>query len=242
MNLILQAIKFQYRKLYKLICDNVAMLSDKLDGKMANDNPVATGSFSMGRRPNTEVGDNSHTEGNETSASGKNSHAEGNDTRASGENAHAEGFYTSASGKNAHAEGNSTSAYGGNSHAEGFDTSASGSNSHAEGLDTQAPGHNSHAEGEGTIASSIWSHVQGKYNIEDAKEKYAHIVGNGKHAFSRSNAHTLDWNGVGWFAGGLKIGGTGQDDKDAKEVALKSDIPTVDDIITALPKWTGGSY
>lgn len=56
--------------------------------------------------------------------------------------------------------------------------------------------------------------------------KYVHIVGNGTRTDRRSNAHTLDWNGLGWFAGGLKIGGTGQDDESAVEVALKTDIPS----------------
>lgn len=49
--------------------------------------------------------------------------------------------------------------------------------------------------------------------------KYAHIIGNGTSDTARSNAHTVDWNGLGWFAGGLKVGGTGQDDTNAVEVA-----------------------
>ena len=40
---------------------------------------------------------------------------------------------------------------------------------------------------------------------------YARIIGNGTSNTKRSNAHTLDWNGVGWFAGGLQVGGIGQD-------------------------------
>ena len=43
------------------------------------------------------------------------------------------------------------------------------------------------------------------------KKSYAHIVGNGTSDTARSNAHTLDWNGVGWFQGGLQVGGTAQD-------------------------------
>ena len=37
------------------------------------------------------------------------------------------------------------------------------------------------------------------------------IIGNGTSDTARSNAHTLDWNGVGWFQGGLQVGGTEQD-------------------------------
>ena len=69
----------------------------------------------------------------------------------------------------------------------------------------------SHAEGAG-VATGHYSHAEGKYNIEDAESKYAHIVGNGTANWERSNAHTLDWNGVGWFQGGLQVGGNAQDD------------------------------
>ena len=116
---------------------------------------------------------------------------------------------------------------------------ASGDHSHAEGYNTTASGYNSHAEGDATIASGDTQHVQGKYNIDDPKSKYAHIVGNGRYG-EPSNAHTLDWDGLGWFAGGLKVGGTGQDDVNAKVIAtedrvielikdaIKSTFPTVD--------------
>lgn len=99
------------------------------------------------------------------------------------------------------------------SHAEGSSTTASGILSHAEGDLTTASGYASHAEGGSTKASSQYQHVQGKYNIEDTKNKYAHIVGNGKYG-NRSNAHTLDWEGNGWFAGKLSQEGTPTEDKD----------------------------
>ena len=87
-----------------------------------------------------------------------------------------------------------------------------GINSHAEGQNTTASGGYSHAEGYKTTASGGYSHAQGKYNIEDTEGKYAHIVGNGNSASARSNAHTLDWNGVPWFQGRPQFGGTAQDD------------------------------
>ena len=93
-----------------------------------------------------------------------------------------------------------------------------------------ASGPYSHSEGLGTTAQRKSQHTQGEYNMIDtggfARGKYAHIVGNGTSPTARSNAHTLDWNGLGWFAGGLKVGGTGQDDEAAVEVALKTDIPS----------------
>ena len=56
--------------------------------------------------------------------------------------------------------------------------------------------------------------MQGKCNIEDTENKYAHIVGNGTSYNKRSNAHTLDWNGNGWYQGKLSQDGTPTEDKD----------------------------
>ena len=151
--------------------------------KMDKNNPVGTGSFSMGRKAGTVIGSDSHTEGAITTASGNCSHAEGGYTKATG----------------------------GYSHAEGRNTKASGVSSHAEGSSTVASGESSHAEGIFTMASGVYSHAEGKYNIEDTANKYAHIVGNGTSVTSRSNAHTLDWNGVPWYQGRPQFGGTAMD-------------------------------
>ena len=105
---------------------------------------------------------------------------------------------------------------------EGIST-ASGDFSHAEGYHTTASGDFSHAEGYATIAESIYQHAQGRYNLRDTENKYAHIVGNGTED-ARSNAHTIDWDGNAWFAGKIYVGGTKQDDENAGEVALKTDI------------------
>lgn len=110
--------------------------------------------------------------------------------------------------------GKTVEASGGCSYAEGKNTTASGWGSHAEGEETKAYGKSSHAEGSFTTASSNYQHVQGKYNIEDKSNKYAHIVGNGKSGMERSNAHTLDWDGNGWYAGKLSQEGTPTEDKD----------------------------
>ena len=151
-----------------------------------------------------------------TVASNIAAHAEGHNTTASGSHSHAEGYYTTASGAQAHAEGYETTASGKYSHAEGYMTIASGMYSHTEGHTTKAYGFYSHAEGVGTIARGSYSHVQGKYNIEDTNDKYAHIVGNGNGNTSstRSNAHTLDWNGNAWFQGNVSINGTPTNDND----------------------------
>ena len=166
----------------------------------------------------------SHAEGASTLSLGQGSHAEGSHTIASGDHSHSEGYNTTASGGDSHAEGRTTKALGEYSHAEGIGTYAKGEGSHTEGYQTYAEGAYSHAEGISTFAHSEAQHAQGRFSCPDGYNKYAHIVGNGESEGSRSNAHTLDWNGVGWFAGGLKVGGTSQDDGAAVEVALKTEI------------------
>ena len=156
----------------------------------------------------------SHAEGNNTHATGNHSHTEGCGTTASGETSHAEGMNATASGYCSHAEGIETVSSDEGSHAEGNGTTASGAHSHAEGSETVASGMGSHTEGCFTKASGEYQHVQGKYNIEDTTDTYAHIVGNGLSDTSRSNAHTLDWDGNAWYAGKLTQEGVPTEDKD----------------------------
>lgn len=101
---------------------------------------------------------------------------------------------------------NHSRAYGDGSHCEGELNTSYGIASHSEGSNNVSFSNYSHAEGRCTIASSEAQHVQGRYNIEDTTDTYAHIVGNGWSNGSRSNAHTLDWNGNGWYAGKLTVG------------------------------------
>ena len=162
-------------------------------------------------RETTAYGNYAHAEGWKTNATGYYSHAEGYATNAAEYYSHAEGYETTASGRNSHTEGRGTTTSKAQAHAEGLETTASGENSHAQGRETIASGDCSHAEGWGTKASSNHQHVQGTFNIEDASNTYAHIVGNGGHDEGRSNAHTLDWDGNAWFAGDVFVGGTSQD-------------------------------
>ena len=160
------------------------------------------------------LGVSSHAEGRETSARGECSHTEGDSTHATGYVSHAEGYNTYADGSYSHAEGNNCHAVGNSSHAEGCYNYAYGNYSHVEGEGNTANSEHSHAEGHNTFAGSKCQHVQGKNNIKDNNNKYAHIVGNGSGVADelRSNAHTLDWNGNGWYQGNLYVGGTNQDD------------------------------
>ena len=120
--------------------------------------------------------------------------------------AHSEGQVSVAAGGSSHAEGSITKALGLGSHSEGMFSIAEGQSAHAEGNNTLALGTHTHSEGAGTIATVSAQHTQGRYNIEDTNGTYAHIVGNGTSNNNRSNAHTLDWNGNGWYAGKLTIG------------------------------------
>ena len=174
---------------------------------------------------------------------GRYGHAEGYMTKVYNAYGHAEGGQTQVSGDYGHAEGGLTQVTANYGHSEGYRTYAKAQATHAEGAYCEASGKSSHAEGYYTNAQTSSQHVQGEYNILDTegsateRGKYAHIVGNGTAENSRSNAHTLDWNGLGWFAGGLKVGGIGQDDTAAKEVATTE---YVDNAIAELGGAGGG--
>ena len=215
-----------------------AEIFNTYNGVYAN---IATGSYAHAEGNNNKATGNmahaegyfvkatgleSHAEGCDSTASGQQSHAEGNRTTASSNYSHAEGYGTTASGTASHAEGYGTTASNNYSHAEGKDTTASATASHAEGQQTSASGNYSHTEGWGTKAYGSAQHVQGRFN--KTSSTYAHIIGNGSSDSARSNAHTVDWNGNAWFAGNIKIGGTYQDDGNAKSLA------TIDYVDTAI--------
>ena len=166
----------------------------------------------------TASGDYSFAE-NVGRASGMFSHAENNAT-ASGYYSHAEGLGR-ATGEAAHAEGSGV---------------ADGEDAHAEGYG-HAIGKRSHSEGTGTFADDENQHVQGRYNVRNGSEKYAHIVGNGNDSLTRSNAHTLDWDGNGWFAGDVYVGGKSQDE--GEKLVKESAIPTVVNDALAQAKASG---
>lgn len=132
-----------------------------VSGGAPTNNPVFTGSISMGRKSGTAVGSNSTALGTSATASKQNSFSSGNSTVASGDNSHAEGSNTEASGSTAHAEGYNTTASGLQSHAEGSFTTASEQGSHAEGSSTRASSSGAHAEGQSTIASNTAAHAEG---------------------------------------------------------------------------------
>lgn len=202
----------------------------KIDSKFL-ELPIAPGSGTNSTIENCTANYDYYTK---NTANGEYSHAEGASNSADGECSHAEGSGNKATGTSSHAEGSENKATGHYSHAEGSLGEASGYYAHSEGENTKAIGDESHSEGKKTIAKGKCQHVQGRYNVEDSTidGEYAHIVGNGTDDDKRSNAHTLDWYGNAWFAGEVKVGGTGKYDSSAKTLAKTEDIPAVDSTLT----------
>lgn len=139
-------------------------------------------------------------------------------------------FINIASGQASHVEGAKNIATAWNSHAEGQGTTASGESAHAEGDSTVASGTVAHAEGLGTIAQRKSQHTGGEYNIADAtgsttngRGAYAQIIGNGTSTTSRSNAHTLAWDGTAWFQGDVYVGSTSGTNKDSGSKKLATE-------------------
>ena len=69
--------------------------------------------------------------------------------------------------------------------------------------------------GRNLIGHNENQHLIGKFNIEDTtgnyrtEGKYVHIVGNGESDDTRSNAHTLDWDGNAEYQGDVKANACG---------------------------------
>ena len=159
---------------------------------MTKENPTGTGSLSMNRKAETEVGNYSTTLGYGgtagefataecayTVATGSASHAEGLSTKALGASSHAEGMGTTAEGQRSHAEGHGGIANGSSSHVEGTSTVANGTGAHAEGNNTIAEGTNAHTEGHTTFAVGSYTHAEG--NVTAASGEGAHVEGVGSY-------------------------------------------------------------
>ena len=107
-----------------------------------------------------------------------------------------------------------------------------GNSSMSLGNHTVTKGNLSLALGNRTIARGTGQCALGYANIEDVEEKYLYVIGNGEaniinieeneYEIIRSNAHTLDWSGNGWYQGELYVGGTSQDN--ANKVFSTKDI------------------
>lgn len=183
-----------------------------------------------------------------TKATASQAIATGNGAEATGANSFAHGIKAKSTSNTSFAIGEETEAGGYYAIASGFRTKALGTCTMAGGRDTEvkAEAYAATAIGRGTIANSRYQFVRGQYNKPDAPDpnnnylgQYVEIVGNGT-ASSPKNIYTLDWDGNGWFANGLKVGGTSQDDKNAVSVLTTADMATITaSVIAALPRYNG---
>lgn len=78
---------------------------DDIASKMDKNNPVGSGSFSIGRKGGSTTGSSSFAVGTDVTASGPYSFAQGNQTTASETCSHAEGNYTETGDEAQHVEG-----------------------------------------------------------------------------------------------------------------------------------------
>lgn len=107
--------------------------------------------------------------------------------------------------------------------------SDTGYHSVALGYNVTASGNFSHAEGYYTTAKGYAQHVEGEFNIISGNPKsrgvdqYVHIVGNGTDRNHRSNAYTLSWDGVPWYKGRPKFGGTSMTSSLSQSVMANGD-------------------
>lgn len=229
-----------YVKLDERFIPDVFARSADVELKMDKENPTGTGSLSINRASGSVIGENSIAIGTDCIASGESAVAIGSGASATGFASHAEGDGSVASGDLAHAEGQNSKATGYAAHAESSGE-ANGNYSHAEGYGI-ADGDYSHASGNGTWAVGRSQTVIGEANLEDTAENsatrgtYAVIVGNGDmDAGEYSNAATLDWDGMAWFANGVKVGGTNQEDASVlctEEMVSDRIVATEENIIT----------
>lgn len=208
---------------------------------------TASNSYSFAENQGTASGYGSHAEGWGT-ASREWSHAEGTGTEASGYAAHAEGYHTTASGKYSHAEGCQTEATGDHAHAAGGLSGYCGmllltgaANTLTYTYTIQNSGGKQQPEigdylsfstyyvfkglTQGEEAGSIYYNVKCEKftapTISANTASYAFVVGNGSNDTNRSNAHTVAWDGTGWFKNSVKVGGSSQDDENAKTLATE---------------------
>lgn len=205
------------------------------------DNNIRSWDTSLRVTTNPELGcvqifNFSYAEGFGTVAAGGAAHAEGKGCGTYEDFSHVEGSNNINIGYGAHVEGWNNTNYGYGSHVEGGDNLCTVNYGHVEGVYNTVNGYGSHAEGYRTIASSQYQHVSGKWNIEDTKNKYAFIIGNGTTNERRSNAFTVDWdanlniNGNATFPYDKKI--VFETDLSSVHAAYGTSITLADDIVS----------
>ena len=227
--------------------DAISTAQTTADLKMDKENPVGTGSFSMNRKSDSPIGNNSSAFGVDVVAETANLFVEGKYNK-----------YLTNQFLKIRKDG-VTTAYRGSSNIY-----------YAYGTDISFDSEIGNFIVENVVGTSLWRYIPTGYYVSNAGrndqydlsnsrtsivyylnenserrldgnycgyenvtifesvpltdgEKYAHIVGNGTSDTSRSNAHTLDWEGNAWFAGDVYVGSTSGTNRDEGSKKLASE-------------------
>lgn len=218
----------------KYIPDSIARTED-VNGKMDVNNPVGTGSFSIGRQEGSGVGEHSFAFGIDCVAFGNNSVAIGKGTVASRSGVIALGnynlyddplgFYDNIASQT-YRGGASKPCYASNEYS--FDAEngkfslvepllTTYEEAFADGLTyvvqniSETNAYDFIWELKAITSTKVTYFRHSAVSYSSSTGKYRIIVGNGKPS-SRSNSHTLDYDGVPWYQGRPQFGGNAQDD------------------------------
>lgn len=159
-------------------------------------------------------------------ATGIDTKAAGKSSFGGGRNNVAGGDYSFVAGRNnlasycAAALGLNTQAKGRYTFSAGYFAKALGEYSVAINNYTIAEGENAFAHGYGTLANGDSMVAGGKCN--KTEDGVIVVYGNGDSWDARRDAYILDWNGNGWYRGGLKLGGDSP--YEAEDVLVRSQI------------------
>lgn len=134
--------------------------------------------------------------------------------RGEGEDSVSCGKGNTVTGKFAGSGGRNNNTSGDYAYTNGFGNTASATCAVSMGNQCKSTQNGAVSWGSRTVANAQYQTARGISNIPDTpdnngKGKYVDIVGNGN-SNNPSNAYTLDWQGNGWFAGGVYVGGTSQ--------------------------------
>ncbi len=157
-----------------------------ISGKMDKNNPTGTGSFSIGRKVNSDIGEGSIACGQTCTASGDKSQAFGlrceatgdracaigEESKAQGHSSTAQGYQCTVDdslGYGSHASGHGAVASGITSYAEGFNATANGDYSCAIGYQASALGESAFALGSHCTSNGDASHTRNLYCTANAK-------------------------------------------------------------------------
>lgn len=180
--------------------DFYKMETQKIDltGYLTKAHPVATGSFSIGRKENTTVGTDSVAMGSECIAEGNYSVALGNHSEATAAYAFASGWYGKA-----------------------YNTAAI-----AGGRECTAKGEYSTAVGTGNTTGYADENMVaiGRYGVEHNDGEYALTIGNGTGWGDRKDMVKLDWNGNLEVSGDITANGVSMSAVATQATQSASDI------------------